>query len=491
MRGSATRSRRGPGTIGAVAILLLAAGCSTGGPADSEPSGTDDQAVSTAEPSETDDQAVSTAEPSSSGPVRAVDLGTLDGALREQTQWVLDHLAPGASGPAASEVEERFHPDFLAEVPADQVEPVLAQFREGPPLTLTGVGPVQEQEGARSVELTLSGEQPLRVTISVGADGLIGGLLIQPGPPPDLPEFASWGELDEEFTALGGTTRLYVGDVADGSCTTAYGAGNDPAPSGSVFKLLVLSAVVEAVEAGELAWDEELTITAEVKSLPSGELQDRPDGSAVTVEEAAGLMVAISDNTATDLLMEAVGPDRLSAAVARVTDEPERLTPLLSTSEFFRLGWDAPQVRERWADAAPDERVALLEELPADLARLRANPFAVSQPAWPDGVDWFLTGEEVCTAHAVLQQQAQRPAGTPVRGILSANPGLPRPDAATYQGFKGGSAPGVLAYTFYLESADDEGGGRVLSVQVSHTGAILPGGYTDLTQAALARLAGD
>ena len=130
MRGSATRSRRGPGTIGAVAILLLAAGCSTGGPADPEPSGTDDRAVSTSEPSETDDQAVSTAEPSPSGPVRAVDLGTLDGALREQTQWVLDHLAPGASGPAASEVEERFHPDFLAEVPADRQDEEVAALME-------------------------------------------------------------------------------------------------------------------------------------------------------------------------------------------------------------------------------------------------------------------------------------------------------------------------------------------------------------------------
>src|SRR5699024_5109109 len=117
------------------------------------------------------------------------------------------------------------------------------------------------------------------------------------------------------------------------SCTTVHAsdAAQEPAPSGSVFKLLVLSAVIEAVEAGELTWDDELTITPAVKSLPSGQLQDHPDGSTVPVREAATLMISISDNTATDLLMEKVGPERLAASLARVSDEPDRLTPLLTT----------------------------------------------------------------------------------------------------------------------------------------------------------------
>ena len=251
--------------------------------------------------------------------------------------------------------------------------------------------------------------------------------------------------------------------------------------------------MIEAVEAGELTWDDELTITPAVKSLPSGQLQDHPDGSTVPVREAATLMISISDNTATDLLMEEVGPERLAASLARVSDEPDRLTPLLTTRQFFLLGWDAPQVREQWADAGPEERSALVEELPQDLSGLRGNPFSVTDPAWPDGVGWFLTGEEICRSHAVLQEQAQGEAGEPVREILGANPGLPRPEAAGYQGFKGGSAPGVLAYTFYLETSEEtgaqgQGDGRVLSVQVSHTGDILPTGYAELTQAGLALL---
>ena len=516
----AERAGRGPTpsrrTVAALACAgLLLAGCSGA----DEPS-TPEEATTTSTQHEPDraaptsapatDDLVSTSEPqpvdapsaATTGLTPGFDLGQVDGELREHAQWVLEHLTAQATGPGAEEVTERFSAEFLEAVPADQIEPVFSQVREGPALTLTVVGPVQDRgDGAQGIELTLSGEQPLRLSLGVGADGLIDALLIQPGPPQDLPELGSWEELDQELAELGATTAVYVGDVSDGSCTPVHApAAHEPAPSGSVFKLIVLSAVVDAVEAGALAWEDELTITAEAKSLPSGELQDRSDGARLPVQEAAGLMISISDNTATDLLMEAVGPERLAAAVDRISDEPERLTPLLSTQQFFLLGWDAPEVREQWADADPAERAALLEDVPQDLSQLRGNPFSVSDPAWPDGVGWFLTGEEICAAHAVLQEQAQSEAGEPVREILSANPGLPRPEGATYQGFKGGSAPGVLAYTFYLETAADDGSqgadadsqsevsGRVLSVQISHTDVILATSFTDLTQAALALL---
>lgn len=471
-----------------VLALALVTGCSAGAPEQvAHPTSAADRASQTSAtaPDEPQDAAAL------SGPAQVTDLGQLEGALREQSQWVLDHLAADATGPTAEEAGQRFSTEFLAQVPAEQIAPVLAQFRGGPPLTLTAVGEVEERpDGALATELTLSGDEPLRLSITVDADGLIAGFFLQPGPPADLPEVGSWEELDEEFAELGGTTRVYVGQVDSGRCRPVHVSGEaaEPAPSGSVFKLIVLSALVDAVAEGALSWEDELTLTPEVKSLPSGELQDRPDGSVVTVREAAELMISISDNTATDLLMDAVGPGGLAAALARVSDDPERLSPLLSTSQFFELGWAAPQLREQWADADPARRAELVDELSGDLSALRANPFAVSEPVWTSGVGWFLTGAEICTAHAVLQEQAGTAEGEPLRTILSANPGLFAPPEATYQAFKGGSAPGVLAFTFYVE-AGDESPGRVLSVQVSHDGAILPGSYTDLTQAGLGLLA--
>lgn len=465
------------------AALLVLTGCSGGG---------GDEVVVT-----------TTAGPTSADSPTAADLAELDEPLRGQAQWVLGLLAPDAQGPTPQEATERFTSEFLDQVPAEELEPVLASLREGPSLTLTQVAPAQDgPEGGQSTQLTLAGEQPLQLSISVDEAGRIAGLLLQPGIPGDLPEIGSWDELEDELTTLGAEVSLYAGRVTDGACTPVHAgvSASQPAPSGSVFKLIVLAAVVDAVSQGELAWEEELSLTAQIKSLPSGELQDRADGSTVTVREAAELMISISDNTATDLLMAAVGPDLLRGAVERVSDDPDRLTPLPSTAEFFELGWDAPELRERWVDADLEQRRSILGELTGDLSGLRANPFAASTPAWPDGVDWFLTGEEICTAHAVLQAKARTEDGAPVREILSANPGLVVPEGITYQGFKGGSAPGVLAYTFYVETgpAGDAAAtsgrhseGLVLSVQVSHERAIMATRFTELTQAGLVLLAGD
>lgn len=420
------------------------------------------------------------------------DLGQLEGALRDQSQWVLELLGPEATGPSAEEAAEHFSSAFLDQVPADQLAQVLAGIR-AEPVTLTRVGAVQDlPDGGQSTELSVSAGEPLRVSIAVDGDGLISGLLLQPGVPEDLPEVGSWDELDEMFGDLGGTTRVYVGEAADGGCTTAHATGGsmEPAPSGSIFKLIVLAAVVDAVAAGDLTWEQELTITPEVKSLPTGELQDREDGSVVSVREAATLMISVSDNTATDLLMQTVGPEVLRAVVERISDDPDRLTPLLSTRQAFQLAWNAPSVRERWTGADPARRTALLDELPTDLGHLASNPFAANEVVWPDGVGWFLTGEEICRAHAILQEQAGTDAGAPVRTILGANPGLVPPEGASYQGFKGGSMPGVLAYSFYVEQGG-QGPGRVLTVQISHERAILAQSFADLTQAGLGLLVED
>lgn len=493
--------RRRPGTaaVPLVAAFLLT-GCSDGADDVADRSDTtvdstagQDGASSSSDGSATTDDGAATTRVPDDGAEGVEQPQLPEGALGEQAQWVLDQLAPDATPTTSEEAQERFSADFLDAVPADQIEPVFAQLRSAEPVTLVDV---TEQagtgDGSGSAMLRVAGSEPLVITISVDADDRISGLLLQPDTTADVPNVSSWEDLDAGFAELGATTQVYAADVTGGTCTPVHETPeSQAAPSGSVFKLIVLSAVVDAVTDGDLAWDDELTITPEAKSLPSGELQDREDGSKVTVQEAAELMIGISDNTATDLLMDAVGAERIETAVNGISTEPERLTPLLSTQQFFLLGWGAPEVRAQWADADPTARADLLEELPEDVSGL--NPVAVNGPAWTDGVGWFLTGAEICAAHAELQEQAQTEAGAPVREILSGNPGLVPPSGTTYQGFKGGSAPGVLALTFYQEgeaaASGNDVSGRVLVVQVRHEGTILDQPFAELTQAGLALLA--
>lgn len=250
------------------------------------------------------------------------------------------------------------------------------------------------------------------------------------------------------------------------------------APLGSVFKLYVLFAVSEAIDAGELDWETTLTVSAQNRSLPSGELQDEPDGTEVTVREAATQMIQISDNTATDMLIQELGREAVEQAV---TDsghhDPEVLSPLLSTREMFHIGWGDPDYLETWSTGTQDEQRDLLEQL----AQRPLEPHDVvvgGDPVWPDSVEWFATAEDVASVHVALQGQ-QDPT---VREILSENPGVEQ-HAWDYAGFKGGSSPGVLTGSWYVE--DSAGDSYVIVLQTSTDD---PSGITTEAQSEFSRL---
>ena len=59
-----------------------------------------------------------------------------------------------------------------------------------------------------------------------------------------------------------------------------------------MFKLYILSAVANQIDAGDLKWDQQLTITEQIKSLPTGALQNKPDGTKVGVADAATKMIS-------------------------------------------------------------------------------------------------------------------------------------------------------------------------------------------------------
>lgn len=71
----------------------------------------------------------------------------------------------------------------------------------------------------------------------------------------------------------------------------------------------MLDALAEAIASRRVAWDEKLTITDQVKSLPSGVLQNKPEGTRVSVRDVADALISISDNTArTCSLRGSAGP---------------------------------------------------------------------------------------------------------------------------------------------------------------------------------------
>jgi hypothetical protein len=414
------------------------------------------------------------AAPTPSASASAVtDVALPDSPLGEHARWVLDAIN-GDVDDVSTAAAARLAPSMLEQITPDDLATILSELQPQGPWVATAL----EDAGDHAlITVTPASGDALDMQIAVDPDDLIAGLLFAPSAG-DREPATSWSELEDTVEGFAADTTMTVTEVTDGQEKRLAAAGDGSAsgdevakPSGSMFKLYVLGAVAEAVAAGDLAWDQPLTVTDDVKSLPSGDLQDVPSGTTVTVQEAAEKMIAISDNTATDLLMATVGPEAVERAFADLGHHDPKLNrPVLTTRALFQLGWGAGgsggEARTQWVAAGDDPAAkrAVIDALPAGLVEIPVS--SVTTPVWQDGLDWFTTPDDLVAVHLGLQELASTDAGAPLRSILSANKGLPGfDDAWDHVAFKGGSSIGVLAGSWYLERAD--GRSFVITIQGS------------------------
>lgn len=83
--------------------------------------------------------------------------------------------------------------------------------------------------------------------------------------------------------------------------------GENVFAAASTIKIPVLVAFFEAVDRGEIALDEMLTMKPELIASGSGNMQYQEPGKQFTALETATKMITISDNTATNMLIERLG----------------------------------------------------------------------------------------------------------------------------------------------------------------------------------------
>ena len=87
-------------------------------------------------------------------------------------------------------------------------------------------------------------------------------------------------------------------------------------PTASVFKLPVLVEVFRQAVAGVLDLDERVTLRAEDVVMGSGILRDFGPGLQPSLRDLAMMMIIVSDNGATNLLLDRVGgPQRVNATM--------------------------------------------------------------------------------------------------------------------------------------------------------------------------------
>jgi beta-lactamase class A len=326
------------------------------------------------------------------------------------------------------------------------------------PFTVTGI-----DVGAGQATLHLQTSYGVRQDIEMrtGDSGLVDRFVVTL----QKPEIKQWSDIDAELTKAGARYSYQVSKVADGTCTKVAGSNVDqPLPLASIFKLYVLLALGDAVNAGTVGWDDRLTITKEVKSVGSAGFDKLPPGSQISVRDAAQQMISASDNMATDMLMARLGPGAVERALVHAGHhDPASMTPFPNTHELFSVGWGTPDLREQWRNASPQGRAQLIAETKD--RHYEADPERTHTPASPYGAEWYGTASDICRVHATLQSVAVGRAA-PVRDILSATPGIDLDKSEWgYIGAKGGNLPGDLAFSWY--AIDRTGQPWVVSFQLT------------------------
>lgn len=96
-------------------------------------------------------------------------------------------------------------------------------------------------------------------------------------------------------------------------------------PQGSAIKIPILITVYRQAEAGRFALSDRRSLTDAVKVGGSGLLQRLGTGSELTIYDLCVLMITISDNTATNMLIDLVGMERVNETMTDLGLQKTRL----------------------------------------------------------------------------------------------------------------------------------------------------------------------
>lgn len=138
----------------------------------------------------------------------------------------------------------------------------------------------------------------------------------------------------------------------------------------STIKLAIMTECYAEARDGKLNLAEQLPLAADEKVPGSGILQELTDGDQLPIRDVIDLMIAMSDNTATNMLLERIGGNAVNARMAELGFEQTRVMRKIGGSQSASFkpritieGAKAENKKWGLGRSSPYEMVRLMEEL--------------------------------------------------------------------------------------------------------------------------------
>ena len=167
-----------------------------------------------------------------------------------------------------------------------------------------------------------------------------------------------------------GTVNLYAKNLDSGE---SYGIREDErVRTASTIKLPIMTAIFNAVEEGHAKFDEQLVLRDSDKVSGSGVLFEFSDGDHFTIADLVHLMIVVSDNTATNLLLDRFPADSVNTfldklglkqtrSLRKILGDGKNLKP--DPTGFSKEGRLEENKRFGIGVSTPHEMVMLLEKI--------------------------------------------------------------------------------------------------------------------------------
>jgi beta-lactamase class A len=168
-------------------------------------------------------------------------------------------------------------------------------------------------------------------------------------------------KIKAEVAGFKGNVWIYAKNLDNGKKYSLR--GDEKVRTASTIKLPIMTEVFRQIAEGKIKWTDEFILSKENKQGGSGILSEFTDGTKIDVKTAVNLMITISDNTATNLLIDKVSSNNVNAFM--------KLLGLNDTLSLRKIGgggdakaWEEP-VNKLFGIGvtSPKDMVTLLEKL--------------------------------------------------------------------------------------------------------------------------------
>jgi len=172
-------------------------------------------------------------------------------------------------------------------------------------------------------------------------------------------------KLDEQVKSLVGAFKgkvsLYAKNLDTGE-TYALNA-DERVRTASTIKIAVMIEAFARVNEGKVKWTDEVVLTKEKKVSGSGILFELSDGLHLTLRDAVNLMMMLSDNTATNLVLDVLTTDAVNARMESLGFKNIKINRKIGSGGDSQAGKDPENKKYGLGFATPHEMVLVMEKL--------------------------------------------------------------------------------------------------------------------------------